>query len=109
MIASVLAALLALFSFVDDRAPAAERLKGLVVYHTSKNHCRTRLWVSTDGIHWKLKEGVEWQKIGPDPGTPTGIGIGDRDSRGSGWSWRSGLPGSLMEWIGRYLPRTEPI
>jgi hypothetical protein len=56
-------------SFVDDRAAAAERLKGLVVYHTSKNHCRTRLWVSPDGIYWKLKEGIEWQKVGPDPGT----------------------------------------
>jgi hypothetical protein len=56
-------------SFLDDRAPATERLKGLVVYHTSKNHCRTRLWVSPDGIHWKLKEGIEWQKVGPDPGT----------------------------------------
>lgn len=59
-------------SFVDGRAPAAQRLKGLVVYHTSKNHCRTRLWVSPDGIHWKLKEGVEWQKVGPDPGTQDG-------------------------------------
>ena len=43
-------------TFVDERAPAAERLKGLVVYHTSKNHCRTRLYVSPDGIHWKLNK-----------------------------------------------------
>lgn len=56
-------------TFVDHRAPAAERLKGLVVYHTSRNHCRTRLWISPDGIHWNLKKGVEWQKVGPDPGT----------------------------------------
>ncbi len=55
--------------FVDHRAPAAERIKGLVVYHTSRNHLATRLWVSPDGIRWTLKEGVQWQKVGPDPGT----------------------------------------
>lgn len=55
--------------YVDERAPAEERIKGLVVYHTSKNHNRTRLWVSPDGIHWTVKDGVEWQKVGPDPGT----------------------------------------
>ena len=55
--------------FVDERAEPAERIKGLVVYHTSKNHLLTRLWVSPDGIQWSLKKGVEWQEVGPDPGT----------------------------------------
>ena len=55
--------------YVDPFAQPAERIKGLVVYHTSKLHLKTRLWTSPDGVHWTLKEGVEWQKIGPDPGT----------------------------------------
>ncbi len=56
-------------TFVDPNAPAAERLKGLVAYHTSRNHFATPLWVSPDGIHWTLKEGIQWQKLGPDPAT----------------------------------------
>lgn len=54
--------------FVDPHAEPEERIKGLVVYHTSRFHIGTRLWVSPDGIHWK-DTGVAWQKIGPDPGT----------------------------------------
>ncbi|MBI3941371.1 MAG: hypothetical protein HY326_00025 [Chloroflexi bacterium] len=55
--------------YVDPWAEPAERLKGLVVYHdTSMNTMNTRLWVSPDGLHWTLKEGIEWQKSGPDPG-----------------------------------------
>jgi len=54
--------------YVDERAAPAERIKGLVVFHSGKHDISTRLWVSPDGIKWKLKEGVEWQKSGPDPG-----------------------------------------
>lgn len=54
--------------YVDERAAPAERIKGLVVFHSGKHAISTRLWVSPDGIKWKLKEGVEWQKSGPDPG-----------------------------------------
>lgn len=56
-------------SYIDERAPAEERIKGLVVFHPTKHHIATRLWVSPDGIKWKLKEGIEWQKPGADPGT----------------------------------------
>ncbi|MCF7853964.1 MAG: hypothetical protein K9N51_04130 [Candidatus Pacebacteria bacterium] len=54
--------------YVDPYAPAEERIKGLVVFHTSKNFLESRLWVSPDGLHWTRKEGVEWQRRGPDPG-----------------------------------------
>lgn len=54
--------------YIDPFASPGERIKGLVVYHSSKHHIATRLWVSPDGIQWTLKEGVEWQKTGPDPG-----------------------------------------
>jgi hypothetical protein len=53
--------------YVDLLAEPDERIKGLVVYHTSRYHNGTRLWVSPDGIHWK-DTGVAWQKIGPDAG-----------------------------------------
>jgi hypothetical protein len=55
--------------YIDERAPKAERIKGLVLMHPSKYQIDTRLWVSPDGIHWTLKEGIEWQKPGADPGT----------------------------------------
>jgi hypothetical protein len=55
--------------YIDPRAEPAERIKGLVVYHGASQHSMdTRLWVSPDGLRWTLKEGVEWQKLGPDPG-----------------------------------------
>lgn len=55
--------------YVDPHAAPEERIKGLVVYHPAEAHeARTRLWVSPDGLHWALREGVEWQRPGPDPG-----------------------------------------
>lgn len=57
--------------YVDPRAPAEERIKGLVVFHPSKHFVESRLWVSPDGLHWTCKEGVQWQKSGPDPGVHT--------------------------------------
>lgn len=53
--------------YVDERAPRDERIKGLVVFPCAKHRLATRLWVSADGLHWKRKEGVEWQQPGADP------------------------------------------
>jgi hypothetical protein len=55
--------------YVDPYAPPAERLKGLVIYHTDPFHIATALWVSPDGLHWTRKPGIEWQNPGADPGT----------------------------------------
>ncbi len=55
--------------YVDELAPPEERIKGLVVFSCAKHRLATRLWVSADGLHWKLKKGVEWQKPGADPAT----------------------------------------
>ena len=54
--------------YIDERAEPQERIKGLVVFHPSRNFVKTRLWTSPDGLHWTLKEGVQWQEQGPDPG-----------------------------------------
>ena len=65
--------------FVDAYAEPGERIKGLVTYPAADHIWRTRLWVSPDGLHWTLKEGVEWQESGPDPG----VGVFWNDVRGS--------------------------
>lgn len=54
--------------YVDPRAEPAERIKGLVVHRPRPFHVSTALWTSPNGLHWHLKEGVQWQKHGPDPG-----------------------------------------
>ena len=54
--------------YIDPRADKSERIKGLVVWRTGNAHMGSRLWVSPDGVHWTLKEGIEWQKEAPDPG-----------------------------------------
>jgi len=48
--------------YIDPFANRAERIKGLMSQGSSAN-----LWVSPDGIHWKLREGVQWHKRSPDP------------------------------------------
>jgi len=54
--------------YADPHAPAEERLKGLVYYVPEKWVLESRLWTSPDGIHWRLKKGVKWQKEPPDLG-----------------------------------------
>ena len=54
--------------FVDQKAPAAERIKGFVVHHLSMYKLETRLMCSPDGLRWNEKEGGAWQASGPDPG-----------------------------------------
>ncbi|MFA6506478.1 MAG: hypothetical protein WCT14_10285 [Treponemataceae bacterium] len=54
--------------FVDLQAPAAERIKGFVVHHTSTFCLETRLMCSPDGLRWTEKVGCGWQESGPDPG-----------------------------------------
>ncbi|WP_127580344.1 hypothetical protein [Paenibacillus koleovorans] len=56
--------------YIDPHAIPSERVKGLSTYRRDESEGKgigTRLWVSPDGIQWKLKEGVEWQKDGTDP------------------------------------------
>ena len=48
--------------YVDPYAEAAERIKGLVTPGGG-------VWISPDGIRWKRKESVQWQKESPDPPT----------------------------------------
>jgi hypothetical protein len=55
--------------FVDDRAQADERIKGFSIRHPDKYNITTAMWVSADGLRWRPKPGVEWQRPGADPGT----------------------------------------
>lgn len=52
--------------YYDARAPAEERLKGLVVKF-GKDYAKSSLWVSADGRRWRKKEGIVWQPEAPDP------------------------------------------
>jgi hypothetical protein len=58
--------------YVDPHAVPDERIKGFVVHRGKKTTAKpwgdSYLWVSPDGLHWTLKEGVEWQREAPDPG-----------------------------------------
>lgn len=58
--------------FIDERAPADERLKGLVVSWHEPVGPRTSLWVSGDGLRWTPKDGVRWQAAAPDS---AGVGL----------------------------------
>ena len=48
--------------YVDPFAEPAERIKGPM-----SQSSRADLWVSPDGLHWSLKEGVQWHRRSPDP------------------------------------------
>ena len=54
--------------YADSRAEPDERLKGLAYYIPEKWHLGSRLWVSPDGLRWRLKEEAKWQKKTPDFG-----------------------------------------
>lgn len=55
-------------TFVDPNAETEEKIKALTTTHRAVDGIGTKLWVSPDGIRWRLKEGIQWHPRAVDPG-----------------------------------------
>ena len=55
--------------FVDNNAPAEERLKLLTVKRSTDEPNLALIWTSSDGLRWREMAGVRWQPEAPDPPT----------------------------------------
>ena len=55
--------------FIDERGPAAERLKLLTVKRRGSGGNLALLWTSPDGLRWRETPDVRWQPEAPDPPT----------------------------------------
>lgn len=55
--------------YYDERAEAAERLKGLVFFRHGNGMPKSHLWTSPDGLRWRCMDGIQWQRNTPDPVT----------------------------------------